>query len=95
MVRSSSLSLSKRVSCNFIVDENLKYLRISQYAATSIENAAYIIGGYTETHQPVGTIAKYENNEWSNLDDLLEPRYGHAVITRTPYETMVVGGPGE
>ena len=71
------------------------YLSISQYAATSIGNAAYIIGGYTDTNQPVGTIAKYEDNEWSSLDDLLEPRYGHAVITRTPYETMVVGGPGK
>ena len=70
-------------------------LRISQYAATSIGNAAYIIGGYTETNQPIGTIAKYEDNEWSSIDDLLEPRYGHAVITRTPYETMVVGGPGK
>ena len=78
-----------------MINYYLAYLRISQYAATSIGDAAYIIGGYTDTNQPIGTIAKYEDNEWTSLDDLLEPRYGHAVITRTPYETMVVGGPGK
>ena len=64
--------------------------RISHYATASTNIAAYVIGGY-DGNKPVSTIAEFKNNNWQNIGNLNEPKYGPSKIFHDG-EYMIVGG---
>ena len=62
--------------------------RVSEYSTASSPDSAYIIGGkYTRN-----LVAEFRNDQWAQLEDLIEGRYWHGSIT-VGTQTMVVGGP--
>ena len=66
--------------------------RIYRYSATATAQAAYIIGGYTDTAS-INIIAEFRNNQWSNIGSLTRARDHHGSITVGDL-TMVIGGYG-
>ena len=70
-------------------------VRISMYATTSTEDSLYIFGGWTVYSQTnagrISNIAKYKNNQWSEVGNLNTPRFGHSVITSGSL-TFIIGG---
>ena len=67
----------------------INFSQISEYSTANSPDASYIIGGrYTKK-----LVAKFKNDEWRQLDDLIQGRYCHGSIT-IGTQTMVVGGVG-
>ena len=65
------------------------FSQISEYSTAQSSDAAYIIGGrYTKN-----LVAEFKNDEWRQLDDLIQGRFFHGSIT-IESQTMVAGGVG-
>ena len=68
---------------------------ITGYATVSSPTAVYIIGGYEHFSfqmHPLSTIAKYENDAWTQLGTKLDSRrHGHSAIWLED-EIFVIGG---
>jgi len=66
---------------------------ISLYATASTPTAVYVIGGATDTilDSALNTIAKFEDGHWSKAGELIQPRFGHSVIT-SGNTAFIVGG---
>ena len=68
------------------------------YATTSTEDSVYIFGGWT-VYDPndynnagrISNIAKYKNDQWSEVGNLNTARHGHSVITSGSL-TFIIGG---
>ena len=65
------------------------FSRISFYNVASTPDAAFIIGGWDP--DPVTTVAKFENDEWSLYGNLQQGRLYHGAISFGEM-SMVVGG---
>ena len=65
-------------------------LRISHYATSSTNIAAYIIGGY-DGSKLVSTIAEFKNDQWRNIGNLNEQKNSLSAIFHDG-EYIIVGG---
>ena len=68
------------------------YFSIYGYAAVSTSQGALFIGGYADgLDLGVATVACYNNDGWSKLDDLQSPRQWHRAIMNGD-KLYVIGG---
>ena len=63
----------------------------SHYSVASTNQAAFFIGGYEGKTSRLSTIAKYENDAWSEYGNLKRRRAAHGSITYGT-TTIVFGG---
>ena len=70
---------------DFICKTNFR--GISLYSTTQTLDAVYIIGGLFTTN----IVAEFKNDQWLQLADLKQGRYGHGSIT-IGGQTMIIGG---
>ena len=65
--------------------------RYTNYAVVSTNHAAFFIGGGGIGSSYVSAIAKFENDNWSKLENLKKNRLAHGSIT-IGTKTFVIGG---
>ena len=64
--------------------------RISYYSVASTNDAAFVIGGYTDSGYS-DVIAQFKDNAWSLYGNLQRRRRLHGSITSGD-KTMIIGG---
>ena len=72
-------------------------LRISNYGTASTHSAAYIIGGFIgKASKPwrTTTIAKFEDNKWRKIGELMEAKSDSSVILHDG-QYLIIGGDAE
>ena len=69
----------------------IKSLSISDYASISTCDAVFIIGGLSNRVVPLTTIARYQNDGWEHIGDLIIARSGFGAIKYGP-QYYIIGG---
>ena len=76
--------------------EHKTYFSITLYATVTTSQGALIIGGYCYNCRPrgqVATVASYNEDGWTKLEDLQSTRHGHRAIVNGD-KVFVIGGFG-
>ena len=66
------------------------FSQIYFYSVASTNDAAFVIGGYTDSSYS-DVIAQFKDNAWSLYGNLQKPREYHASITSGDM-TIIIGG---
>lgn len=63
----------------------------SDYASISYEDAVFILGGRVDNRYPVSTIARYKNDKWEKVGNLMTARCALGAIKYGSYN-VIIGG---
>ena len=69
---------------------------ISNYASVSTQTSVLIIGGYSDDNDEIdfeffSSIVEYEDDKWTIIGNLKQPRYAHQAISIGSL-VMIIGG---
>ena len=82
------------VSVSYIeLHQGLHVFSISDYGAISRKSSVFVIGGRCDDHIYSSLIAKYTNDKWERVGNLLDSRAYHRAIANQD-RFYVLGGSG-